>query len=79
MLAQLAGSSLLPERLMQAFHDRGVPVCNVYGATETGPFSIALPPAHAVDHVGRLVRHRRAGAAGARTAAGASSGGPASW
>jgi fatty-acyl-CoA synthase len=27
-------------------------VCNVYGATETGPFSIALPPAHARDHVG---------------------------
>jgi fatty-acyl-CoA synthase len=29
-----------------------VPVCNVYGATETGPFSIALPPQHAMDHVG---------------------------
>jgi fatty-acyl-CoA synthase len=27
-------------------------VCNVYGATETGPFSIALPPAHAMDQVG---------------------------
>jgi fatty-acyl-CoA synthase len=47
-----AGSSLLPEALVQAFHARGVPVCNVYGATETGPFSIALPPAHALDHVG---------------------------
>ena len=29
-----------------------MPVCNVYGATETGPFSIALPPEHAMDHVG---------------------------
>lgn len=47
-----AGSSLLPAPLVQAFHARGVPVCNVYGATETGPFSIALPPARAFDHVG---------------------------
>jgi fatty-acyl-CoA synthase len=47
-----AGSSLLPAALVEAFHARGVPVCNVYGATETGPFSIALPPAHALDHVG---------------------------
>jgi fatty-acyl-CoA synthase len=47
-----AGSSLLPARLIEAFHARGVPVCNVYGSTETGPFSIALGPAHARDHVG---------------------------
>ena len=47
-----AGSSMLPTPLVNAFHARGVPVCNVYGATETGPFSIALPPAQAFDHVG---------------------------
>jgi fatty-acyl-CoA synthase len=47
-----AGSSLLPAPLVQAFHARGVPVCNVYGATETGPFSIALPPERALDHAG---------------------------
>jgi fatty-acyl-CoA synthase len=47
-----AGSSVLPAPLVETFHARGVPVCNVYGATETGPFSIALPPAHAFDHVG---------------------------
>lgn len=47
-----AGSSLLPAALVEGFHARGVPVCNVYGATETGPFSIALPPAHAFTHVG---------------------------
>jgi fatty-acyl-CoA synthase len=47
-----AGSSLLPEPLLAAFHARGVPVCNVYGATESGPFSIALPAARAMDHVG---------------------------
>jgi fatty-acyl-CoA synthase len=47
-----AGSSLLPAPLIESFHARGVPVCNVYGATETGPFSIALPPERAFDHVG---------------------------
>lgn len=47
-----AGSSPLPAGLLRAFHARGLPVCNVYGATETGPFSIALPPEHARDHVG---------------------------
>jgi fatty-acyl-CoA synthase len=47
-----AGSSLLPPPLIDACHARGVPVCNVYGSTETGPFSIALTPAHAASHVG---------------------------
>lgn len=47
-----AGSSVLPDALLHAVHARGVPVCNVYGATETGPFSIALAPDHALAHVG---------------------------
>jgi fatty-acyl-CoA synthase len=47
-----AGSSVLPAALVEAFHARGLPVCNVYGATETGPFSIALPPDHARSHAG---------------------------
>ena len=47
-----AGSSVLPVPLVRAFLDRGVPLCNVYGATETGPFSIALPPAAAHTHGG---------------------------
>lgn len=47
-----AGSSLLPSSLIEACHARGVPVCNVYGSTETGPFSIALPPDHAASHLG---------------------------
>ena len=38
----MAGSSTLPEPLVRAFLARGVPLGNVYGATETGPFSIAL-------------------------------------
>lgn len=47
-----AGSSLLPPEPLQAFMARGIPVCNVYGSTETGPFSIALPPGHAASHLG---------------------------
>ncbi|MCU0764080.1 MAG: AMP-binding protein [Hydrogenophaga sp.] len=47
-----AGSSLLPTEPVQHFHTRGVPVCNVYGSTETGPFSIALPSSHALSHTG---------------------------
>lgn len=47
-----AGSSTLPQPLVEAFHARGVPVCNVYGATETGPFSIALAARHAISHAG---------------------------
>ena len=47
-----AGSSILPPEPLAAFHARGVPVCNVYGSTETGPFSIALPPEAAMSHAG---------------------------
>lgn len=47
-----AGSSVLPPPLVRAFLQRGVPLCNVYGATETGPFSIALPPHAAASHAG---------------------------
>jgi fatty-acyl-CoA synthase len=47
-----AGSSVLPAHLVQAFQARGIAVCNVYGSTETGPFSIALGAAHAQSHLG---------------------------
>ena len=47
-----AGSSILPAAALTGFHERGIPVCNVYGSTETGPFSIALPPERAIDHAG---------------------------
>ena len=42
-----SGSSVVPSALIQGFQDRGVPVAQVYGATETGPFSIATSPAQA--------------------------------
>ncbi|MBI1243687.1 MAG: AMP-binding protein [Alphaproteobacteria bacterium] len=35
-----AGSSVVPVDLIRAFHARGVPVAQVYGATETGPIAI---------------------------------------
>jgi fatty-acyl-CoA synthase len=37
-----AGSSIVPVDLIRAFHIRGVPVCQVYGSTETGPTAIVL-------------------------------------
>lgn len=38
------GSSVVPSQYINAFLDRGVTVVQVYGATETGPVSIALRP-----------------------------------
>ena len=46
------GSSTIAHALIEAVHARGVPVSQVYGATETGPVSIALRPQEALAHVG---------------------------
>jgi fatty-acyl-CoA synthase len=46
------GSSVVPHALIRAMHARGVPVMQVYGATETGPVSIALRSQDAMEHVG---------------------------
>ena len=51
-----SGSSIVPVALIEAFHARGVPVAQVYGSTETGPFSIALRPEEALAHVGSVGR-----------------------
>jgi fatty-acyl-CoA synthase len=37
-----AGSMMVPDALIRAFHDRGVPVGQIYGCTETGPLAIVL-------------------------------------
>jgi fatty-acyl-CoA synthase len=37
-----SGSMVVPDSLIQAFHARGVPVGQIYGATETAPIAIAL-------------------------------------
>lgn len=47
-----AGSSVLAPEVLAPFHARGIPVCNVYGATETGPVSLALGPEQAMDLAG---------------------------
>ena len=46
------GSSIVPRSMIDAIHARGVPVSQVYGATETGPVSIVLRPEHAFTHAG---------------------------
>ncbi len=51
-----AGSSSIPLSMIEAFHARGVPVCQVYGATETGPVSIYLQRHEAVRHAGSAGR-----------------------
>ncbi|CAG9178099.1 class I adenylate-forming enzyme family protein [Cupriavidus respiraculi] len=38
----MAGSSTIPLSYISAFHARGVPLGQVYGATETGPVSVVL-------------------------------------
>ena len=44
-----SGSQPVPRPLIQTFHDRGVPVAQVYGSTESGPVSIAIHPAWAME------------------------------
>ncbi len=51
-----AGSQIVPQPLIEAFHARGVPVAQVYGGTETGPVSIVLRPGEAMAHVGQAGR-----------------------
>jgi fatty-acyl-CoA synthase len=51
-----AGSSIIPRALIESFHARGVPVAQVYGATESGPVSVVLRPAEAMAHVGSAGR-----------------------
>ncbi len=51
-----AGSSTIPGSYIAAFHQRGVPVCQVYGATETGPVSIYLKKEDAMAHPGSAGR-----------------------
>ena len=47
------GSTIVPHGVIHAFHDRGVPVGQVYGATETGPIAACLRAEQARDHVGK--------------------------
>ena len=44
----------MPRSLIDAFHARGVPVAQVYGATETGPVTLVLRPEEALAHAGSV-------------------------
>jgi len=48
----VVGSSLIPIEQIKRFHSRGIPVSQVYGATETGPAAIALEIGSATAHEG---------------------------
>ncbi len=48
------GSQIVPRSLIEGFHARGVPVAQVYGATETGPVTLVLRPDEALAHVGSV-------------------------
>jgi fatty-acyl-CoA synthase len=37
-----AGSMMIPDAMIRAFHDRGVPVGQIYGCTETAPIATVL-------------------------------------
>jgi fatty-acyl-CoA synthase len=51
-----AGSSEVPVALIEPFHARGVPVQQVYGATETGPIALYQSAAEAIAAPGSLGR-----------------------
>jgi len=51
-----AGSSEVPLRLIEAFHARGVPVQQIYGATETSPIAICQTRAEALAAPGSIGR-----------------------
>jgi fatty-acyl-CoA synthase len=54
------GSSIVPVELIRAFHARGIPVLNVYGATETSPIASFTTLADAMakeGSVGRAAPH----------------------
>lgn len=48
----VVGSSIIPLPQIQNFHARGIPVSQLYGATETGPGAIGLEVANAMNKEG---------------------------
>jgi fatty-acyl-CoA synthase len=48
----MTGSSSLPQAYLEKFHERGVPVGQIYGTTETGPVSVILKFRDAVQRIG---------------------------
>ena len=54
-----SGSQIVPRSLIDAFHARGLPVCQIYGATETGPVTLVLRPHEAMARPGSVGRPAR--------------------
>jgi fatty-acyl-CoA synthase len=54
--AVATGSMAVPTELIEAFHDRGVPVIQVYGSTETAPVAVYQRISEAFDSVGSMGR-----------------------
>ena len=50
------GSSIVPHSLIEAWHDRGIPVIQVYGSTETGPVALYQREEDAMTSVGSTGR-----------------------
>lgn len=50
------GSSIVPEAVMRPFFDRGIPVGQVYGTTETGPTAVVLRYEEAEERIGSCGR-----------------------
>ena len=48
----MTGSMVVPESLIRAFHQRGVPVWQIYGSTETSPIAVFLAREDARQRVG---------------------------
>jgi len=46
------GSMVIPDSLIRAFHERGVPVGQIYGCTETAPIAVVLLKEQAFHKVG---------------------------
>ena len=47
-----AGSMVIPDSLLRAFHERGIPVGQIYGCTETAPIATVLLKEDAVRKLG---------------------------
>ncbi len=57
----VTGSSLVPEYLIKEFYKMGVPLVQVYGATETGPVSIYLKAEDCNKKIGSTGKNPRLG------------------
>ena len=48
----MVGSSIVPRQFIDAFHDKDVPVTQMYGLTETAPIAVYLRAEDAVRKAG---------------------------